>query len=54
MGLPDAASTSILNAFFPEQAAVVNGQPQYVTNLPQIRKTLEAVMMWHAGYFCHA
>ena len=49
MGLPDAASTSILNALFPEQSAVVNGQPQYVTNLPQIRKTLEAVMSGMLG-----
>lgn len=44
LGLADATSSSILNALFPDQAAVVNGEAQYVTNLPQIRQTLEAIM----------
>lgn len=49
LGLPDALSTPILNTLFPDQAPVVDGKAQYVTNLPQIRKTLEAVFSSQMG-----
>ncbi len=44
INLSDAMATSILDALFPTQAPVVDGKAQYVTNLPQIRKTLEAIL----------
>ncbi|WP_321333200.1 TonB-dependent receptor [uncultured Bacteroides sp.] len=49
LGLPSALSSSILNSLFPDQAPVVNGEAQYVTNLPQIRKTLETVLSSQIG-----
>lgn len=49
MNLPDAMATPILNTLFPDQAPVVDGKAQYVTNLPQIRKTLEAILSQQLG-----
>lgn len=40
---------AIANTLFPDVAPLTNGKPNYITNLPDIRKTLEQIFSAQAG-----